>query len=38
MWRIFVSAMMMLLLLVGVAGAQEVSQGYQIKENQINSE
>jgi hypothetical protein len=38
MWRIFVSAMMMLLLLVGVAGAQEASQGYQIKENQINSE
>ena len=38
MWRIFVSAMMMLLLLVGVDGAQEASQGYQIKENQINSE
>lgn len=38
MWRIFVSAMMMLLLLVGVAGAQEASQGYQIKENQIKSE
>lgn len=37
-WRILVGAMMICLLLAGIAGAQASMQGYQVKENQIKTE
>lgn len=37
-WRIFTELAVMMLLFVGMAGAQEQSQGYQVKENHIKTE
>ena len=36
--RIFANLAVMMLLLVGVAGAQEQTQGYAVQENQIKTE